>query len=437
MELEILKYKQMSEKIRNVKLLPKQDIAFNLMKEGKNVFLTGCGGTGKTTVIKLFRTLYSDSKIMGVTSTTGISAILFGGSTLHSYCCIGLGSGTAFSLANKIKKKDWALKRWKNTEVLIIDEVSMLSPELFSKLEEIARIVRKNDKPFGGIQLILSGDWLQLPCIDSDDKFCFESKAWKSCISNVVNLTKIVRQDDVLFQNFLNNIRFGIIDKNTEKILLSRINADLKNDFGIKPTKLYSTNSSVDHINDLELDKLAEAGADFYEYEMELHVYPGIKNSSYVKTRYKKHCLAPQTLQLCVGAQVMLLKNLDTEACLVNGSRGVVIRFTEDLPVVKFMCGKERIIGHEIWEVESHGIKEMKIIQLPLKPAWCITIHKSQGSTLDCAEIDLSNCFEYGMAYVALSRVKNLEGLRIIGLDIDKIKAHPKAVEYYRSLESY
>ena len=190
MELEFLKRQMYKEQIANklsnlpdnIKLTEKQIEAFSLMDQGYNIFLTGAAGSGKTMLIKTFISLYKESKIIGVTSTTGISALLFGGTTLHSYLGIGLGTGTIESITKKIFMFSWLRKRWNDIETLVIDEISMLSPELFDKIEEIARIVRRNKKPFGGIQLILSGDFCQLPCVKSED-FCFEAKSWDTCIN--------------------------------------------------------------------------------------------------------------------------------------------------------------------------------------------------------------------------------------------------------------
>jgi ATP-dependent DNA helicase PIF1 len=433
MELEKIKYKIMSEQLSTeIKLSEKQNIAYNLMAEGKSIFLTGAAGSGKTACIKLFIKVYKSNKIMGVTSTTGISALLFGGMTLHSFLGIGLGQGSVESIVKKLYNSPHLRKRWCETEVLIIDEISMLSPVLFDKLEKVARRIRHNEMPFGGIQLILSGDFLQLPCVNSDN-FCFESESWDRCVEQTVYLTEIMRQKDVDWQNCLNDVRVGLLPEKTRKLLKTRVGVELTNNFGIKPTKLYSTNYSVDHVNNKELDALAESDPEFYEYNMEIQVYPGLKNRDYAIGKYKKNCNAPETLQLCVDAQVMLLWNLDTEGGLVNGSRGVVTSFVGDIPMVKFLNGRELLIDYNVWESEEQDKKIMRVVQIPLKLAYALTIHKSQGCSLDYAEIDLSNTFAPGQAYVALSRVKNLDGLSIIEIDFDKIIAHEKAVEFYKN----
>lgn len=331
--------------------------------------------THNTALIKMFIKVYKQNKIMGVTSTTGISAILFGGVTLHSFLGIGLGQGSVESIVSKLYKRPHIRKRWCDLEILIIDEISMLSPDLFDKLENVARRLRRNEQPFGGIQLILSGDFCQLPCINSDD-FCFESKSWEKCVDHTVYLTDIMRQSDIEFQECLNNIRIGLLPKKTRKLLNSRVGVQLKNEFGIKPTKLFSTNYSVDYINNKELDYLSETNPDFYEYNMEIYVYPNTKDKDQVIEKYKKNCNAIETLQLCIGAQVMLLWNIDAEGGLVNGSRGVITSFVGDIPMVKFLNGRELLIDYNIWEHEEQDKKILRIIQIPLKLAYALTIHK-------------------------------------------------------------
>ena len=420
--------------ISNIKLRPKQDEAFDLMVSGKNVFITGPGGSGKSEAIKLFTNLYSEIKKIAITSTTGTSALLIGGSTLHSYLGIGLGKGSIDAISSLIFKRSYLRKRWCEIDVLVIDEISMLSPELFDKIENIARIVRHNRFPFGGIQLILSGDFCQLPCPNSDE-FCFRAKSWDSCIKHVVYLNEIIRQTDIQFQKCLNSIRIGNLDAEVIDLLNSRIGVKLENNLGVKPTKLFSLNHLVDQVNNQEIQKLAKNNPQFYEYEAEITIY-NKKNRDEILEKYNKYCIAPQVLQLCEGVQVMLLCNLDLNAKLANGSRGIVSGFIDDLPVVKFLTGEERLIDYHTWEIEENDVKNMQIIQIPLKPAYAISINKSQGCSLDYVEVDLRDVFEYGQSYVALSRVKNLEGLSIIGLDFDRIKAHPDAVEYYEKINS-
>lgn len=429
MELELLYYKKMSS---NIRLKTKQNEAYNLMLQGKSIFLTGPGGTGKSMTVKLFVSMYSQVKKIAVTSTTGTSALLINGVTLHSYLGIGLGKGSVGSMTTKILKKVYLKNRWTKLDVLIIDEISMMSPDLFDKLEEMARVIRRNTKPFGGIQLILSGDFCQLPCIDSTD-FCCHAESWERCIDNVICLDEIVRQSDPVFQNCLNHIRLGQLPEDVIERLESRVGVNIINEFGILPTKLYPLNWNVDKVNEEALDNLCTEDTEFFEYNMEIKIYEYVKDKEAALEKFRKNCIAPETLQLCIGAQVMLLYNLDLESKLANGSRGVVIGFTNELPVVRFLNGVERVIDYHIWELEEMDTKIMRIVQVPLKLAYAISIHKCQGCSLDCVEVDLTDVFEYGQAYTALSRVKNLNGLSIIGYDINKIRAHPKAIEFYKN----
>ena len=425
--------KIMNKDLNNIKLTEKQNIAYNLMCEGKNVFITGSGGVGKTKLIKFFTKIYKKSRVIAVTSTTGTSALLIDGTTIHSYLGIGFGKASSEILIQKINSTPWLKKRWNSLSCLVIDEISMLSPEIFDKLEYIARVIRKSKLPFGGIQLILSGDFCQLPVIGVN-KFCFEAESWNICIDETIYLTEIIRQSEKSFQNILNNIRLGNITEFDKTILDQRIGFNLNNEYGIMPTKLYSTNIDVDRINNIELDKLSETGITFFEYEMDIYVSGKVSNRVAAIEKFKKSCNAPEILQLCIGCQVMLLKNIDLIKGLANGSRGVVIDFKDDLPLVKFINGEQRIIDMEVWEIIENDKPILTAQQIPLKIAYACSIHKSQGCSLDLAEIDLSNVFEYGQAYVALSRVKSLDGLSIIDINYDNICVHPKALEYYTNL---
>lgn len=399
----------------------KQSEAYTKILNGKNVFITGPGGTGKSFLIHKFLKEHGDNTRILLTSTTGISAVNIGGTTIHSALGLGLGDKSIKRLKTNIKSNPSYLYKWQNTNILIIDEISMMHPDLFDKIEHLARLLRENNAPFGGLQIVLTGDFLQLPVVNSS-KFCFESDSWKY-IDNTIFLTEIIRQEDIKFQNCLNNIRVGNITNEVKEILNSRVEVKLKNDYGILPTCIYTTNKDVDFINEIELEKINEPN---YVYEMEIANKIKIGNIS-------KFCIASPKLTLCVGAQVMLIKNLDLNSGLANGSRGIVVRFTDDdLPVVKFLNGVECVVGYSDWRYGNSVSKpEIVIFQIPLKLAWCITVHKSQGLTLDLCELNLSNIFEYGQGYVALSRVKNLEGLNIINIDYDKLKAHPKALSYY------
>lgn len=383
-------YKMSSDK----KLTKLQQKAFDYMVKGENIFLTGFAGVGKSYIIHMFKTLYGNQKNIAITSTTGVSAIVIGGTTLHSYLGIGLGTGSVDDLVAKITKSAKARQRWLSLDVLVIDEVSMLSAELFDKLEQVARNIRRKNLPrmlkeeeipeqaFGGIQLILSGDFLQLPVVGDENRFCFESESWNKCIQHTIELTENMRQSDSEFQDILADIRYGKITKKAKKFLQSRIGVELKNELGIKPTRIYTTNASVDIMNEKELDKLSQDN-EFYQYDMEIYFYEFVQDREQAIEKYRKNSLAPETLQLCKGAQVMLLHNLDLDSGLANGSRGVVADFLEGLPVVRFLNGVERPIDFYCWEVEEGKKKIVRITQMPLKLAWAVTTHKCvTGNTI-------------------------------------------------------
>lgn len=416
-------------------LSEKQQKVYDLISKGQNVFMTGLAGSGKTHLIKKIYCNFHRSCNIGVTSTTGTSAILIDGSTLHSFLGIGLGQSSIDSLFFKIKKNSRVYKKWRELDLLIIDEVSMLSPILFDKLESLARLIRKNDQPFGGIQLLLSGDFLQLPVVGEYDSFCFDAETWSICIKNIIYLDQNFRQSDSVFQKCLNEIRLGTISNETKEILESRVDATLHNDLGILPTKIYSLNRDVDAENESELYKLLETKDDlqFYQYDLEYEVLKkGLKN---VDEKIKKACNAPFIIQLCVGAQVMLLYNMDIALKLVNGSRGVVVGFEGDFPKVKFLNGVEMVIDYKVWTLEENDEVILQWKQVPLRVAFALSSHKSQGITIDYAIVDLSNIFENSQAYVALSRVKSLEGLSLRNLNILSIKSHPRAIEFYSKLD--
>lgn len=423
----------------SVELTDKQQEILDYILLGHNTFITGSAGVGKGEIIKKF-VILSNQKgkyNIGITSTTGISALLIKGTTLHSFLGIGLGDGTVEQLFNKIKLNRKIYVRWQKLESLVIDEISMLTPVLFDKLENLARMIKRTDQPFGGIQLILVGDFCQLPPVRSYT-FCFEAENWDRCIEKTFYLKDIIRQSDKDFQICLNKIRVGIIDDDVKNILNTCIKKELKNDIGIFPTKLFSHNDMVDEINNIELMKLADTGSDFYEFTMEFVSFTyenGNTNSLYSK--YRKICNAVDSVKLCINAQVILIWNIDITGGLVNGSRGIVIGFDEasGMPMVKFLNGRVEIIYAQDWEITENEKRICLFRQIPLKIAYAISIHSCQGSTLDYAEMDLSRIFEFGMCYTALSRLKNLEGLSIIDINYDKIKAHPLAIEFYEKIE--
>ena len=268
----------------------------------------------------------------------------------------------------------------------------------------------------------------QLPVV-RNDRFVFEAKSWDSCVQKTCYLEKIIRQDDPVFQKCLNEVRIAKLSDETIDILSNCSTTDLTNELGIRPTRIYPVNSAVDKVNTKALAKLQ---GEFREYEMEIKIHK-IKYFDQV-AKYKKGIKAVEKLELAENAQVMLLANLDVEGGLVNGSRGVVVGFVEDIPRVRFMNGQEKLIDYHEWDIEEIDVKVATIYQVPLKLAYACTVHSSQGLSLDCVEINMANFFEYGQAYVALSRVRSLAGLRIKNFDEKLIKAHPTAFQFYANL---
>ena len=420
-------------------LTEKQQQVVDLVTKRKNVMITGPGGTGKSFliqhIISLKSTLLSDkSDIMGVTATTGAAAVLIRGTTLHSLLGIGLGVESAPQLLKKINSNN-KIDFWKSLKILIIDEVSMLSLELFDKLEYIARIVRANEKPFGGIHLILSGDFLQLPCINGE--FCFKSKQWKKCIPNVICIDEILRQTESKFHDILNRARFGKTTQQDVEYIKSECSQNFLDHTNqkcmIKPTMLQCKRADTDRINDNELRKIKNA-----------HIYEFKKNVIWSDQPRDQRVLnalnyIPESISICVGAQVMLTVNLNIDEQLVNGSRGIVVGFCESfskqkIPIVQFVEKKITVDLFEYSIENSHNIVVVKVLQIPLQLAYALTIHKSMGATLDCAHIDFTDVFAYGQGYVALSRIKSLKNLVVKNIQASSFKAHPEALRFYEKI---
>ena len=429
-------------------LTAEQRRAFNALREGKNVFLTGSGGTGKSYLINQ---IYSELPHLKpginirVTALTGCAAIIIGtyAKTIHSWAGIALGKGTVAELVTRIRKNARAKKNWMSTNLLVIDEISMMSPELLEKLDQIGRILRRTPgKSFGGIQLLLCGDFLQLPPIMKgiDMKFAFESTIWNDVIDISIELTHIQRQQDDAFRRVLCEARKGQLSEDSVKILKTRMNLDWKG-LRIRPTLLFPRRAEVDIINDVNL-KALEGVRYTYKAGIDDKAVIGFnsKSEDFIQflAYFDKDASYLTELVLGMGAQVMLIKNMDCERKLVNGSRGVVVDFMNDVahtPIVEFMNGMRIPIEIATWEMD--GYKGICRTQIPLRLAYAITTHKSQGANLDCALIDIgNNVFEYGQAYVALSRVRSLEGLYIYDFDPDAIVAHPRVLAFYTALQN-
>lgn len=422
-------------------LSDEQSRAVHLVKQGSSIFFTGCAGTGKSLLLRhIVKVLPPDTTF--VTGTTGMASSLLGGTTINSFA--GIGRCDVFqpidigSLVRSAAKGDSGY-RWRKVKTLIIDEVSMMDGRLFDVLETIARRVRGIDRPFGGIQLVVSGDFHQLPPIAARGstqspqhtrRFAFEAESWSRCISVCIELRTVFRQADAEFIKLLSQVRQGRVEHSMLSMLQSRCSGPLDVDDGILPTSLFTHRADVEMINQRQLQAL-EGNVTTYNARDSGDV--AVLNTS---------CPAPCSLCLKVGAQVMLTKNISAKHKLVNGSRGVVERFTpgSKLPMVRFAAQSDELVTVEREKFTvSHGGRVLATrLQIPLALAWAITVHKSQGLTLDRVEVSLERAFEPGMAYVALSRAKSFEGLRVVGgIPASVLVADPKVVEFYASASKF
>lgn len=448
-------------------LSPEQLYAYRKFIKGENLFITGSGGTGKTHLIKYF-TKFANSinKKIQVCAMTGCAAILLecNARTLHSWSGIKLAKGTKESVVSSVIHNKHSVKSWKSSNILILDEVSMLSKKVFEIIEKIARILKKDPRPFGGMQVIFTGDFFQLPPVSNNDDpesslFCFESPIWNNLfkIENQIELKTIFRQTDDIYINILQQIRHGNLDDKNKEILNKYVKRsyDSNNTNGCIPTKLFPLRSKTDYINSIMFKKIKEE-------EFVFETIRNVDNSVYIDSKkpipfdiikkasmlsekeitYELDLLtnsisAPQVLRLKKGAAVMCTVNLDMENSICNGSQGIIIdikkREDKYLPVVKFSNGIEKLI--ELYSWQSEEFPTLSIQQVPLCLAWALTIHKIQGATLNMAEMDIGqSIFEYGQTYVALSRIKSLDGLYLSDFNSKKICANPKVIKFYKTL---
>jgi ATP-dependent DNA helicase PIF1 len=430
-----------------------QRAALEAVQRRENIFLTGPAGSGKSTLIAA---IVEWAKFAGlpchVAAMTGCAALLLSdmckglkAKTLHSWAGIGLGRGSADILTVEVLKSPYAKRRWKTTSILIIDEISMMQADLFEKLNTVGQRVRGNTKPWGGIQLILCGDFFQLPPVQKDTvasaaKFAFDSPAWSFCNLTPVVLERIERQTDAAFQKLLNEARVGRLSEESVAIIRSRQGIDWKTN-RIRPTLLFSRNADVDTINNANITALARP-IRVFEAETVIdatvpdEVIPDKELLTRLVSRMDSDSSYVPELELCEGCQVMLVFNKDMERGLVNGSRGVVVAFRTDdgLPIVQFLHGDPVVIERHEWV--SNECAAVKRRQIPLRVAYALTIHKSQGATLDCALVDIgSSTFECGQAYVALSRVRSLESLYVWNFKQERIMADPRVIEFYEGVK--
>lgn len=397
-----------------------QALALEILHSGHNVLLTGPAGAGKTYVLNQFvRQAKADGKHVSVTATTGLAATHLGGNTIHAWSGIGVSDQLQDDF------EDYLLKSRRDiietTDVLVIDEISMLHDYRLDMVDMVARTVRDDPRPFGGIQVVLCGDFFQLPPVNRDGGkqggFVTNSNAWQELDLVICYLNEQHRQDDQAFLEILNALRGGDIRRRHAEALMARVGTHLEDD---NITELHTTNIDVESINHGRLGELKDKT---YYYDM---VTTGSEN--YVAT-LKRSCLAMERLALKPGALVMAIKN-SPERKYVNGSLGVVSGFEKgtDYPIVEFRNGKTVTMKPDSWELRDGDKKRAGLSQIPLRLAWAITVHKSQGMTLDAARIDLRKAFVEGMGYVALSRVKRLESLSLLGINRMALKVSPEAL---------
>ena len=447
-----------------------QNVLDLVVNQGRSVFFTGPAGTGKSVLMRAIidelRTKYAHQpERVAVTASTGFAACNIGGITLHSFSGIGLGKEDAATLVKKVRRNPVAKQRWLKTKVLIIDEVSMVDGDLFDKLSQIGRQIRANSRPWGGLQLIITGDFFQLPPVPEggrDAKFAFDATTWNTSIDHTIGLTQVFRQRDPVFASMLNEMRLGRLDSNAINAFKA-LERPLPVDCGIEPTELFSTRGEVETANARKLTALPGESVKFTSLDTGRPDY---------RDKLLQNMMAPPVLSLKIGAQVMLIKNLDER--LVNGTQGTVIAFRDassvledptdgpgmapearqkirafansalaksnvQYPEVEFRLsngGTQRVIcePHD-WKVElPNGDVQASRKQVPLILAWALSIHKAQGQTLERVRVNLHRVFEKGQAYVALSRATSQEGLQVLGFQPSKIMAHTRVIEFYQRL---
>ncbi|EZF78843.1 hypothetical protein H105_00178 [Trichophyton soudanense CBS 452.61] len=481
-----------------------------IVKKGKSVFYTGSAGTGKSVlmreIIRQLRLKYSrDSDAVAVTASTGLAACNIEGVTLHSFAGVGLGKESTQELVKKVKRNLKAKNRWLKTKVLIIDEISMVDGDFFDKLEELARKIRNNGRPFGGIQLVTTGDFFQLPPVPEggkEAKFAFAAGTWNTSIQHTILLTQVFRQRDPDFANMLNEMRLGRLSpsaiqafKDLSRPLICGDNIEATELYVIERALVYicwklivtlcrfPTRAEVDRANSERMNRLSGSVMTFHAADS-----GAIKDEQF-RAKLLSNCMAPATIHLKKGAQVMLIKNKDET--LVNGSLGTVIAFMDEAgfdnhireglkrengyydfndepsqakekiksmafdqkantgsvntsrqyPLVAFILpdGSERqlLCMPEAWKIElPNGEVQAQRLQVPLILAWALSIHKAQGQTLQRVKVDLGRVFERGQAYVALSRATSKDGLQVSRFDPKKVMVHPKVTEFYQNLSS-
>ncbi|HCA5144420.1 TPA: AAA family ATPase [Acinetobacter baumannii] len=411
----------------------KQETALKLLKAGENVFLTGSAGAGKTYTLNQYIHYLKARKVpVAITASTGIAATHMNGMTIHTWAGIGIKDHLTDDDLKRMKERKYLKEHLENAQVLVIDEISMLHAKQLNLVNQVLKYFKESDEAFGGIQVIVAGDFFQLPPVGRNgeanrDKFCFMSDAWVEAKFRVCYLTEQHRQDDEILNQILNAIRAQSIQ--TEH--LQALHQSRTHDIGETFTRLYTHNMDVDNINYQHLNEIDNEGHQFNA------VLDG--NENLLET-LKSSVRAPEELTLKKHAKVMFVKN-NFDMGYINGSLGEVIGFEEDdenglLPKVKLTDGTTLLVAPETWSIENEAGKVIASFQqIPLRLAWAITIHKSQGMTLEAAEINLMHTFEKGQGYVALSRLKSLTGLKLLGFNEQALELDSLAVKADRRFQ--
>lgn len=406
-----------------------QNDALKILQTGANVFLTGSPGSGKTHTVRAYiEWLRSHNIEPSITASTGVAATHIHGQTLHAWSGIGIvDTFTPFEI-DRIASKEPVVKRIQKTSVLIIDEISMLSGTILDAVDAVCRQVRGNEMPFGGIQVVLVGDFFQLPPVAGRGRkvpFAFESEVWRALHLMTCYLTEQHRQDDGVFLSLLSAIRSGNFAEDESEILRERFTK--VEDVSLEIPRLYTHNADVDRLNEAQLAVLP-GNAKVFTMDS--------TGKTNVIEALKRGCLSPERLTLKEGAVVMCTKN-NSALGYANGTLGKVVGFDEDddYPMIETLDGRTITIPAAEWVVEDEGKITAKITQIPLRLAWAITVHKSQGQSLDAAAMDLSRAFEYGQGYVALSRVRTLDGLHLLGWSAQAVAVHPLVAQRDREFQ--
>lgn len=405
-----------------------QDQALQILKTGANVFLTGEPGAGKTHTLRSYVDyLKSHSIEPSITASTGIAATHIHGVTIHSWSGIGARDFITKYDIDRIGSTQYLAKRISKASILIIDEISMLSGGILNAISDICKEIKGSNEPFGGLQVVLVGDFFQLPPIvsrgqnNAEGAFAFFSQIWQESRFITCYLNEQHRQDDDNLLELLSAIRSANVDEMHLDYLRQRYKKDNSVDSSEKDTKLFTHNVKVDDLNNKEIQKISG----------KMHTFTMTsKGKASLVDGLIRGCLSPETLELKIGARVMCTKN-NAQRNFVNGTIGIVIGFGEfnGYPIIKTEDDVEILVEPMDWQVEDEGKVKAQITQVPLRLAWAITVHKSQGMSLDRATIDLSKTFTHGQGYVALSRVRTLKGINLIGMNSNALLVHPEILE--------